>query len=131
MNSIIMNKKLFTRPGYENVTDKEYKEAILARRSIKKIKKIKKIVEVKEWWVKRSHGRYNNGYPREFASRRKELFEIKGKICERCGGVGWIMLHHKDKNKENNSYNNLEILCFKCHKQEHPHMNLPSWMKYN
>ncbi len=45
--------------------------------------------------------------------------------CERCGK--WIDVtdrfswagHHKDHNKENNSLDNLEVVCKQCHQIEH------------
>ena len=45
--------------------------------------------------------------------------------CERCNkfinyldGFQWAG-HHKDHNKDNNSYSNLEVLCKQCHQIEH------------
>ena len=41
--------------------------------------------------------------------------------CERCG---WkvkcaLVVHHKDRNKQNNRSENLEVLCWNCHMVEH------------
>lgn len=54
---------------------------------------------------------------------RNRLFEegIFPKKCMKCGNTKWLgeeiplELHHKDGNKENNSIENLEILCPNCH----------------
>ena len=43
--------------------------------------------------------------------------------CERCGINSWnnkditLQLHHRDGDRSNNMYNNLEILCPNCHSQ--------------
>ena len=51
-------------------------------------------------------------------------------ICERCGGIGYIV-HHKCYIDANNIYNtevtlnfdNLELLCMDCHNKEHFEQN--------
>lgn len=42
--------------------------------------------------------------------------------CERCGFDKYKKIlerHHKDRNRNNNNYNNIEILCPNCHDIEH------------
>jgi hypothetical protein len=41
--------------------------------------------------------------------------------CARCGYDNSLVLevHHKDRDRENNSIENLEVLCANCHKLEH------------
>lgn len=42
--------------------------------------------------------------------------------CERCNyddHPAGIEIHHKDRNRENNSIENLEVLCAICHRIEH------------
>ena len=42
------------------------------------------------------------------------------KQCERCGTTSKrLCRHHRDRNKLNNSHENVEILCFTCHYREH------------
>ena len=41
-------------------------------------------------------------------------------VCEMCGSVKYINIHHKDGNEANNNRDNLQILCRKCHFLEHP-----------
>jgi 5-methylcytosine-specific restriction endonuclease McrA len=47
--------------------------------------------------------------------------------CQRCGRIAPLEnikrsfgIHHKDGNKNNNSLENLELLCRKCHSKDHP-----------
>lgn len=49
------------------------------------------------------------------------LIAIKGKKCERCGynKLEVLQVHHKDRNRENNDLNNLELVCPNCHFEEH------------
>ena len=56
-------------------------------------------------------------------SYAKRMARIKDPICEMCAFNGiWrktIQVHHKDKNRDNNDLNNLQILCTKCHANIH------------
>ena len=53
---------------------------------------------------------------------RNVAFSSKPKICERCdysANEKAIIVHHKDRNRENASPENLEVLCCNCHVLEH------------
>ncbi len=55
---------------------------------------------------------------------RTKMFKIlsRPKICERCGydkHEAAIIVHHKDRNRDNNDDSNLEVLCCNCHAIEH------------
>jgi 5-methylcytosine-specific restriction endonuclease McrA len=53
---------------------------------------------------------------RELAKRHK-LF-----VCERCNYDRYpeiLEVHHKDRNRENNTIENLLILCPTCHMEDH------------
>lgn len=53
---------------------------------------------------------------------RNIIFRQKPYICERCGydkHHAAIIVHHKDRNRQNNSIENLEVLCACCHLIEH------------
>ena len=39
--------------------------------------------------------------------------------CQRCGGKKRLGVHHRDRNKHNQTPANLEILCHRCHMREH------------
>lgn len=66
---------------------------------------------------------YKNGVG-FFSRKREEIKERIGK-CERCGKdltyashYEWCV-HHKDHNHFNNSEDNYELLCKRCHQLEH------------
>ena len=45
---------------------------------------------------------------------------VKKSVCDRCGSVEKLCVHHKDRNPYNNSdFSNLETLCRPCHVKEH------------
>lgn len=49
------------------------------------------------------------------------LLKLRGPICERCGYARYEILnvHHKDRNRQHNTLDNLELLCPNCHSEEH------------
>lgn len=49
------------------------------------------------------------------------LLNDRGKNCERCTFNKYeiLQVHHKNKNRNNNSMNNLELICPNCHAEEH------------
>ena len=54
-------------------------------------------------------------------SLKLRLLGIRGKKCERCtynkGEV--LQVHHKNRNRNDNSLENLELICPNCHYEEH------------
>jgi len=52
---------------------------------------------------------------------RKKAINKYGAICNRCNFSNIIALevHHKDRDRNNNDIDNLEVLCSNCHKIEH------------
>jgi hypothetical protein len=50
---------------------------------------------------------------------RTALVSALGGKCEECGTKESLEIHHIDRDRSNNSYENLELLCFDCHKREH------------
>ena len=66
---------------------------------------------------------FSNKYPSQSNKFRKRLFKegYKEEKCEMCQLTEWLggklplELHHKDGNKNNNSLDNLEIICPNCH----------------
>lgn len=49
------------------------------------------------------------------------LLQIRSPLCERCGYEKSEILnvHHKDRNRQHNELENLELLCPNCHAEEH------------
>lgn len=49
------------------------------------------------------------------------LAKIRGKICQKCGYNKYeiLQVHHKDKNRDNNDLENLELICPNCHFEAH------------
>ncbi len=52
---------------------------------------------------------------------KARLITLRGSGCERChfSITQVIQVHHKDRNREHNSFENLELLCPNCHASEH------------
>lgn len=52
---------------------------------------------------------------------RKKAFETLPKECKECKikEINVLLVHHIDRNRKNNSIDNLEILCRNCHFLEH------------
>jgi hypothetical protein len=49
------------------------------------------------------------------------LLKERGRFCERCAysKVEILQVHHKDRDRENNSLENLALICPNCHAEEH------------
>jgi hypothetical protein len=66
-----------------------------------------------------------------FGSVRKWFSRFgRMKECSRCHyseEPGILVLHHKDRNRENNAMDNLEVLCPNCHTLEHYQENKNGW----
>lgn len=67
----------------------------------------------------KNHPRWKDSskYYIDFKLKRREIINGETK-CERCGVVAKV-LHHKDRDKNNNSNDNLQPLCSSCHTTIH------------
>lgn len=69
--------------------------------------------------------KYKIGRPKDksdyFITLKAKLLLERGEKCERCGydKPGILEVHHKDRNRENNVLENLELICPNCHAEEH------------
>lgn len=57
------------------------------------------------------------------------LLNTRGNKCERCGYDKYeiLQVHHKNRDRDNNTLNNLELICPNCHFEEH--YLEKSWLK--
>ena len=57
------------------------------------------------------------------------LLKKRGRVCERCGYDIYeiLQVHHKDRNRKNVNFDNLELICPNCHAKEH--FLEKSWLK--
>jgi len=69
--------------------------------------------------------KYKSNSPKDKVKTQRllkiRLLRRKGNKCERCGFGKYqiLQIHHKDKNRDNNNLDNLELLCPNCHCEEH------------
>ena len=77
--------------------------------------KKKKLALQKEIWD------YWPTYPPDWDSRRDELLRERGGRCQKCKAVNNLHAHHKTPfwKGGSNTLENLELLCAKCHGDEH------------
>ena len=81
-----------------------------------------------EWWTpeRRAEASAYRSKPTSIyfgLSHRKAraLVQSVGR-CQRCdhdGSESRLTVHHRDRDKRNQAPENLEVLCFRCHMQEH------------
>ena len=69
--------------------------------------------------------RYKIGRPQDKVVSEKalkiRLIKERGKFCEKCDydKSEILQVHHKDRNRSNNSLENLELICPNCHYEKH------------
>ncbi|MFA6533418.1 MAG: HNH endonuclease [Patescibacteria group bacterium] len=77
--------------------------------------------------------KYKIGRPRDkartFRVIKLRLLEERGNTCARCTYNKYeiLQVHHKDRNRNNNKLDNLELICPNCHYEEH--FLEKSWMR--
>lgn len=77
--------------------------------------------------------KYHIGCPRDKVKSQQalkiRLLNDRGNICERCGYSKYeiLQVHHKDRDRNNNDLENLELICPNCHFEEHYLEN--SWLR--
>ena len=75
--------------------------------------------------IQRSGVKYHLGSPRDKVKYQKglklRLLKSRGIKCERCNYDKYeiLQVHHKDRNRNHNELNNLELICPNCHYEEH------------
>ena len=77
--------------------------------------------------------KYHIGSPRDKVKSQQalkvRLLAARGKNCERCGYAKYeiLQVHHKNRDRNNNELDNLELICPNCHYEEH--FLEKSWLK--
>lgn len=77
--------------------------------------------------------KYKLNQPRDkvksYQSLKLRLMRLRGTVCEKCNYNKYeiLQVHHKDRNRQNNNLNNLELICPNCHAEEH--FLEKSWLK--
>ncbi len=83
--------------------------------------------------IYRTGVKYGIGSPNDkariFRTLKIKLLNIRGNKCERCDYSKYeiLQVHHKNRNRNNNRLNNLELICPNCHYEEH--FLEKSWIK--
>ncbi len=63
-------------------------------------------------------GKGNPHYKNGIRTGKRMILEVN-KTCQTCGSKNRLEIHHKDKNRNNNDVNNLQLLCRSCHSKQH------------
>ena len=66
-------------------------------------------------------GKNNGQFVSGNSAYRSTAFEAHGRLCNRCNESDYdvLIVHHIDRDRDNNDANNLEVLCANCHMREH------------
>lgn len=76
--------------------------------------------------------KYKMNRPRDKVKNQRSLkirlLDQRGRSCERCqyDKPEILVVHHKDRNRDNSELENLELICPNCHAEEHYLEN--SWL---
>lgn len=70
-------------------------------------------------FVKTGKNEQSSGGAHKSARLIKYLIEGHERSCEKCGSTRNVEVHHKDGNYQNNTPDNLILLCRSCHMKEH------------
>ncbi len=70
-------------------------------------------------------GENNPAYLNGIGCYRKRALDAFGAVCQRCASTRFIVVHHKDRDRTHNDLDNLEVLCRRCHNDEHGIATLP------
>lgn len=71
----------------------------------------------------KSHGGWKGGSLGYWTKKAKEIILIHNIpwICQTCGTIKNLRVHHIDNNRTNKPISNLRILCASCHRKNHGH----------
>ena len=72
-----------------------------------------------EWFTQLGMRFGGHNYKNGIGIYRKELLTKFKEICEICGSVKFINVHHINENRLDNRFENLMVLCSSCHRSLH------------
>lgn len=108
-------------------SDEDKKKKSDSAKKSEKVKNANKNRKFPEWINdKYTNGDYINNTPFELLGEgyKRKVIDIEQKsCCNRCGISDWLgseiilELEHRDGNRDNNTRDNLELLCPNCHSQ--------------
>jgi 5-methylcytosine-specific restriction endonuclease McrA len=100
------------------------KPVIKVRRKKKKVgkpNKPKRAQQAEDAKRKRKYAKYLMSA--EWKAKREQLFELRGKQCEKCGSTKTIQVHHIHyRNIFKERMDDLQVLCKRCHECVHKRM---------
>jgi 5-methylcytosine-specific restriction endonuclease McrA len=110
----MLYRKVFKYVVFHIIMNKSF-VTVRSSKNIYELVNIKQMINEYKEEYRRNHtrGLRNNFYI--FCRIRKE----RVLICQRCNRFRASEIHHKDLNTENDSLNNLELLCMICHHKRH------------
>jgi predicted nucleic acid-binding Zn ribbon protein len=85
--------------------------------------------------IHRAGIKYKIGRPKDKVKNQHalklRLLKDRGRNCERCGysQTEILEIHHKDRDREHNQLENLELICPNCHAEEHYSHKERNWLK--
>jgi len=51
--------------------------------------------------------------------KNQKIYRLCHKKCEECSSSKWLVVHHIDHNRKNNTFENFIVLCESCHSLVH------------
>jgi len=64
-------------------------------------------------------------------TKNQKIYRACHKKCERCISTEYLVVHHIDRNRNNNEFSNFMVLCSSCHAIEHKRIININKMKHN
>jgi hypothetical protein len=103
----------------KNILNSKLEEARIAA-EMSKINDRKNRLKIREEAEKRIFGQNTHKKRITLSDKDKNMiYEKYNNECAICGSKEGLHIHHKDHNPENNTINNLIVLCGVCHKKIH------------
>ena len=115
---------------WEEEKNKAKKKRLLEGCRVEKKRLLKKR-KAKKRKARVEKSRFKSRYSNKFREKSKELkVEARNnRGCCLCGSHEYLTVHHANLDVDNNSDENLVVLCWDCHSKFHRHMHKkPDWL---